>query len=636
MIQLTKYAVDMLNKKQSSVNGNGTLMMKTGPEPEWQHSVVEMDKEIAGFNDLIINAIPYFIYSCDNSGRFTSVNQAICQLLNKPFYQFIGKTNAEIGFPETVCKKWDELHQTLYTSKEVVKTIESVIMPNGSINSYEIELHPFHGEDSEIIGIGGIIKDLTKLTTEKSEIMELYKSFEHLIEKIPNPVIVEDNEGKWMTINDAAKKLFNLTDNNWRGKTAKILAGEQKEFAALHWSMSLSNEKAWKSGKMVIAEEKITDIQGNSMQYEFIKLPMLTTTGKRKRKRLIVIGNEITQKNREKEYLQLLETVVTNSLDAVVITEAYPYVNPGPRIIFVNDAYLKMTGFSREEIIGKTPRILQGINTDREELKRMRKSMEIAEPCKIEVINYKKNREEFWSSISVSPVINEKGFPTHWVGIKRDITEDKKMEQEIKKAIIKGQEAEKYFLGRELHDNVSQLLICSILSLGMIKPVKEHEAQFVDETRVSISKAIEEIRQLSHQLAPATFKDNTFVSTVEDLLKSINKQNGYKIITHFEKINHIKFHSDIQLNLYRILQEQLQNIIKHAEATAIEVSVIIKAKMVRMRIADNGKGFKTKSKTLGIGLQNIKSRAEIFSGFFHIKSSPKNGCELLVRIPLSK
>jgi signal transduction histidine kinase len=94
--------------------------------------------------------------------------------------------------------------------------------------------------------------------------------------------------------------------------------------------------------------------------------------------------------------------------------------------------------------------------------------------------------------------------------------------------------------------------------------------------------------------------------------------------------------SDIQLNLYRILQEQLQNIVKHANATAIEVSVRILGPMIKMRIFDNGNGFNTKTASKGgIGLQNIVNRAKMFSGFCSIRSSEGNGCEIVIKLPLS-
>ncbi|MEI7733984.1 MAG: PAS domain S-box protein [Ferruginibacter sp.] len=147
----------------------------------------------------------------------------------------------------------------------------------------------------------------------------------------------------------------------------------------------------------------------------------------------IVVVRDITDGIKDNEQRRLLELAVANATDAVIITEAEPFDMPGPRIVFVNDAFEKNTGYSREEVLGKTPRLLQGKKSDRKELGRLRKAIEKWEPCEIEIINYKKNGEEFWVNLSVVPLANEKGSFTHWVAIQKDITERKRTEEQLKK-----------------------------------------------------------------------------------------------------------------------------------------------------------------------------------------------------------
>lgn len=90
----------------------------------------------------------------------------------------------------------------------------------------------------------------------------------------------------------------------------------------------------------------------------------------------------------------------------------------------------------------------------------------------------------------------------------------------------------------------------------------------------------------------------------------------------------------MQLNLHRILQEQLRNIQKYANASIIEVDVLMHYHKLKMKISDNGIGFNTDKVKAGIGLANMKRRAELFSGKFEINSSPGNGCEIIIGIPL--
>ncbi len=128
--------------------------------------------------------------------------------------------------------------------------------------------------------------------------------------------------------------------------------------------------------------------------------------------------------------LKLLESVITNTKDAILITEAEPFDEPGNKIIYVNEAFTKMTGYTAEEVIGKNSRILQGPNTDREELAQIDKALRNWESCECTVINYKKNGEEFWINFSMTPVANEMGWYTHWIAIERDVTGQKQKELE--------------------------------------------------------------------------------------------------------------------------------------------------------------------------------------------------------------
>ena len=124
-----------------------------------------------------------------------------------------------------------------------------------------------------------------------------------------------------------------------------------------------------------------------------------------------VIGaiQDITQRKKEEQQLKLFASVVTNTTDSVLITEAEPFDEPGPRILYANEAFTKMTGYTAEELIGKTARILQGPKTDKTELKRLSKALRSWESCEVTVVNYKKSGEEFWVNFSVNPVADEKG-----------------------------------------------------------------------------------------------------------------------------------------------------------------------------------------------------------------------------------
>lgn len=148
--------------------------------------------------------------------------------------------------------------------------------------------------------------------------------------------------------------------------------------------------------------------------------------------RIIGAMHDITKQKQEEFRLKLLESVVTNTTDSVLITEAEPFDLPGNRILYVNEAFTKMTGYTAEEVIGKTPRILQGPKTDKEELNKLGEALRRWESCEATLLNYKKNGKEFWINISITPVADEKGWFTHWIAIERDVTKQKEEEERLK------------------------------------------------------------------------------------------------------------------------------------------------------------------------------------------------------------
>ncbi|MCF8007797.1 MAG: PAS domain-containing protein, partial [Methylovulum sp.] len=148
---------------------------------------------------------------------------------------------------------------------------------------------------------------------------------------------------------------------------------------------------------------------------------------------ILLIALNVTQfrlmrkKSQQQEKLNTLLTVCLNKAnDAVVITEVSNIEEPtGPLIIYVNETFTRMTGYSTEDVFGKTPRILQGPLTQRKELAKIRYALMHWQPVRVEVLNYTKTKTLFWVEIDITPITDENGWITHWLAIQRDITERK-------------------------------------------------------------------------------------------------------------------------------------------------------------------------------------------------------------------
>lgn len=140
---------------------------------------------------------------------------------------------------------------------------------------------------------------------------------------------------------------------------------------------------------------------------------------------------DVTARRSAHQHLALLESSIARLNDIVIITEAAPFRAPGPRIVFVNEAFERRTGYAREEVIGHSPRFLQGPQTQRAPLDRIRTALENWERVRVDLVNYTKAGEPYWVDLDVSPVWDDARRLTHWVAVGRDITERKRDEEKI-------------------------------------------------------------------------------------------------------------------------------------------------------------------------------------------------------------
>jgi PAS domain S-box-containing protein len=236
-------------------------------------------------------------------------------------------------------------------------------------------------------------------------------------------------------------------------------------------------------------------------------------------------------------------------------------------------------------------------------------------------------------------IFDKNGRPERITGVMQDVTGEREQgaDAHLAKMLMETKQEERQQIGLELHDNVNQILTGCLLNLAMVKYASpERTAELVETSRGYVLTAIDELRKLTHRLAPATQDTCNMKVLFENLIQSMNINRQFKVKVFIEQLKEGWIENDIQLNLYRMLQEQLTNIVKYSKATAVDVSVTIKGQYIKMRIHDNGRGFNSHLVRMGIGLNNIKKRIQLLNGVFLLNTSEGNGCELMAEIPLDR
>jgi len=217
----------------------------------------------------------------------------------------------------------------------------------------------------------------------------------------------------------------------------------------------------------------------------------------------------------------------------------------------------------------------------------------------------------------------------------RDVTERKEMEKKIMQASIDAQEREREEIGRELHDNVNQILTTARLYLDCIHETPAEQASIIRRSSEIITTAIEEIRKLSRSMTQSFHREIGLKLSIEDLLENIRQlPDGIQVSFDFFVPGEQNLDDKLKMTIFRIAQEQLNNILKHAAASTIDVSIREEGSLLTLCITDNGRGFDPWKKREGIGINNIINRAELFNGEVTIGSAPGKGCVLSVNFRL--
>lgn len=257
------------------------------------------------------------------------------------------------------------------------------------------------------------------------------ETLQALITVSPRAIFMLDRAGQVKIWNPAAEKMFGWTEAEVLDRPSPIRLDDPQENC-----ITLQNSVL--QGTIYTRVELCRQKKnGTPIDIIFSAAPLPSRDGQISG--IVAVIADITVQKQQAEQVRLLQSVVVNTNDAVIITEAEPIDAPGPRILYVNEAFTRITGYQPEEVLGKTPRILQGPKTDMAEIQKVRMALARWEPVTVEVINYRKDRSEFWNEFSLVPVADPKGWYTHWIAVQRDTT-GRKRTDEIRLALEREKE----------------------------------------------------------------------------------------------------------------------------------------------------------------------------------------------------
>lgn len=434
-----KSFINRYNKKDGGIAFN-LWSVKWDAAAKLMYCVVRDAKEIIQQEEKLLHSEERFkalvqegsdlIAIIDEEGIYTYVSPTSTTILGIPPHEFIGRNAFEFIHP-------DDVEKTLASLKSIVKKNRVMLDPFRFLNKEKefrwIETILTNMLDNPAVnGVVANSRDITEWVNARKETEASEEFNRTVLESSPDCLNVLNQDGRIQYMNVNGLCQMEIDDfGALKNKSWWTLWGSENEEL-----VKSSVDKALK-GQTVNFTAFCPTAKGTPKWWDVLVSPV-GKAGK-SMQQIISVSRDITQQKEEEQRLKLLESVITNTNDSVLITDVGGLDETGHRIIFVNQAFTKMTGYAAEEVIGKSPNLLQGPNSNKEALQKLSEAIKNWQPYEVTTINYKKSGEEFWVNFSVQPVADEKGWYTHWIAIERDVTEQKinELEKELFNKISK-------------------------------------------------------------------------------------------------------------------------------------------------------------------------------------------------------
>ncbi len=347
----------------------------------------------------------------------------------------------------------------------------------------------------------------------------------------------------------------------------------------------------------------------------------------------------ITDRKQAEERLQKSEEMARALLNAT--TDAVVLINKQGTILDLNDTYARRFGKSKEKMIGLClwyllPRKLSSIRmTNAKKVSKSRKPIRMID-----------QKGGIWNDTNIYPVCNTTGEVTRLAIFTRNITAQKEAEDHIRtltQQLMKAREIERQRIARDLHDNVAQDL--SMLKIGLETlfdnqfEVSEHVRHKIYELSKVLQRSITDIRNIAYGLHPPGLYQLGLVRTVYQYCEEFAENNEINVDFFAAGMDDLKISTDTSINLYRLIQEALWNIKKHAGAGRITIKMVYSFPKIILRIKDDGIGFNVKDQSIRalsekrMGLRTMEERVSILHGKLKIESRSDKGTNITIEVP---
>jgi PAS domain S-box-containing protein len=576
------------------------------------------------------------IFIHDLEGRFLDVNRVACECLKRSREELLQMNTSDIdafrhagllpGQIEELCRYGHLRKKTAHIRRDgTTVPIE--------LNSQMIE---YNGN----LAVLSIARDLTERKQTEERLRQSEEIYRAVVKQAADPIYLIDLETRYLLeSNPALQRLLGYTPEELKELTVYDLVAHEKENIDYHIEQVISQLEHFHG------ERKLRRKNGTLLDVE-TTANLITYAG---RKVICAVARDISERKKAENALRESEkkysTLVESSLTGI-------YIDQDGKIAFANNKFAGIYGYSRDELEGmETWRLVHPDDRALTQEMRIKRLRGEETPLEYEARGLKKNGEVIWVTRR-NTLIEYNGRPAV-LGNVVEITRRKRMEKALQESekklrllsshLLTAQERERRRISIELHDELGQALLALKLQLRAIeKKLEEDQVTLRDDcesTLTYIDHTIENVRRLSRDLSPSILEDLGLSAALQWLIEGFVKHYDIDISMDMTEIDNL-FFQEGQIIIYRIFQEALTNIVKHAHATHIYVVINKQDGNVCFSVEDDGKGFDVEqiftrhAPEKGLGLATMDERIRMLGGFLDIKSQKGRGTKIIFILPI--
>ncbi len=580
----------------------------------------------------IFETSPTAIVVLDAEGNFIRASNRAQEILGVPEDEILDRTYDDLGWDiQTPTGEPIPDHELPFArvknTGEPLRDVElDVKWPDGSHHLLSTSGAPLYDSTDTFLGAVFHLDDITQRRETRRSLEKSERRFRGVFENAALGIALLDETGHFLNVNPALASMVGRSSSTLRGRHFDAISHPEDRVAETEMFERVLNGER----KTYMLETRYVRSDDSSF---WGHLTVSRLNGPDQVQAVAMI-QDIDIRKTQREELRKFETVVKSTHEAVLILDEDLRTGSAPPITYANARVESLTGYAPQEVIGNSLQWIFGEGTERWVLHDLWTHLDEGQGHEGEAVAFRKDGTPFVARWSISPVYGPDAAVTHWVAMIRDVTEQRQMD----KRLLEVQDEERRRIDQELHDEIGGLLT----TLQMTVELGRMEAQQAaaptnrfDEIEEIVTQVSSVTRTVSRRLYPKDLNEHGLSKALRTHINNLQEQRDLAIDLQNDLSDGERLSTLVEMTIYRVVQEALLNVIRHAETDQAHVRIQKDTNNLTVSVLDDGMGFDPAAypKDDAYGLQAIRERVERLNGTFTLASAEREGTFLTVTLP---